>query len=161
MSDAVTEPISIEIPVQVQSMDDAMIVNQSAWNLTMDEDAGISISLNDFAYDIDNELTWKVNGNSQNVITDVYGQGDNATLRLTGVENKFGLDSNITLNVSSPLESYQYHLQVMIQPQPDVPEITILTTTLQESRIDVLWTIMDPDLDDTYSFRMICKGIFS
>ena len=27
MSDAVTEPISIEIPVQVQSMDDAMIVN--------------------------------------------------------------------------------------------------------------------------------------
>ena len=155
MSDAVTEPISIEVPVQVQSMDDAMIVNQSAWNLTMDEDAGISISLNDFAYDIDNELTWKVNGNSQNVIIDVYGQGDNATLRLTGVENKFGLDSNITLNVSSPLESYQYHLQVMIQPQPDVPEITILTTTLQESRIDVLWTIMDPDLDDTYSFRIL------
>ena len=155
MSDGVTEPITIEVPVQVESVDDAMIVNQSAWNLSMDEDTSYSISLNEFAYDIDNDIIWDVKGNSQNVIIDVYGQGENATLRLTGIENKFGLDSNLTLNVSSPLESFEYNLQVTIQPQPDPPEITILTTTIQESRIDVLWTIMDPDFDDTYSFTVL------
>ena len=65
MTDGATEPVDLDIPVQVAPVDDPVTDNASMWEISLSEDETQSFNLSEFAYDIDGDpLTWTVESES-------------------------------------------------------------------------------------------------
>jgi hypothetical protein len=60
-SDGFNTPLSIDVPFRVNAMNDAFDVTESAWDITLEEEGTLLLSLLDFAVDADGDaLVWEL-----------------------------------------------------------------------------------------------------
>ena len=55
VTDGATEPVDLDIPVQVAPVDDPVTDNATMWEISLSEDETQSFNLSEFAYDIDGD----------------------------------------------------------------------------------------------------------
>ena len=150
VSDGTTAAIFIEIPVRIEAVDDPMWVNESSWNITMDEDSAIQLDLGLFAGDVDgDDLTWSLSGTSTIVEAQV-----SSVLDLVGLENENGLVTNLVLSVSDDNTTYTANLTIDVVNVPDVPTVLMTSSFVGDGQVDVLWSLADADINSTYTIVM-------
>ena len=150
VSDGTTAAIFIEIPVRIEAVDDPMWVNESSWNITMDEDSAIQLDLGLFAGDVDgDDLTWSLSGTSTIVEAQV-----SSVLDLVGLENQNGLVNNLVLSVSDGNTTYIGNLTIDVVNVPDVPTVLMTSSFVGDGQVDVLWSLADADINSTYTIVM-------
>ena len=150
VSDGTTAAIFIEIPVRIEAVDDPMWVNESSWNITMDEDSAIQLDLGLFAGDVDgDDLTWSLSGTSNIVEAQV-----SSVLDLVGLENQNGLVTNLVLSVSDGNTTYIGNLTIDVVNVPDVPTVLMTSSFVGDGQVDVLWSLADADINSTYTIVM-------
>ena len=150
VSDGTTAAIFIEIPVRIEAVDDPMWVNDSSWNITMDEDSAIQLDLGLFAGDVDgDDLTWSLSGTSSIVEAQV-----SSVLDLVGLENENGLVTNLVLSVSDGNTTYIGNLTIDVVNVPDVPTVLMTSSFVGDGQVDVLWSLADADSNSTYTIVM-------
>ena len=150
VSDGTTAAIFIEIPVRIEAVDDPMWVNESSWNITMDEDSAIQLDLGLFAGDVDgDDLTWSLSGTSTIVEAQV-----SSVLDLVGLENQNGLVNNLVLSVSDGNTTYIGNLTIDVVNVPDVPIVLMTSSFVGDGQVDVLWSLADADSNSTYTIVM-------
>ena len=150
VSDGTTAAIFIEIPVRIEAVDDPMWVNESSWNITMDEDSAIQLDLGLFAGDVDgDDLTWSLSGTSTIVEAQV-----SSVLDLVGIENQNGLVTNFVLSVSDGNTTYTGNLTIDVVNVPDVPTVLMTSSFVGDGQVDVLWSLADADINSTYTIVM-------
>lgn len=150
VSDGTTAAIFIEIPVRIEAVDDPMWVNESSWNITMDEDSAIQLDLGLFAGDVDgDDLTWSLSGTSNIVEAQV-----SSVLDLVGLDNQNGLVTNLVLSVSDGNTTYIGNLTIDVVNVPDVPTVLMTSSFVGDGQVDVLWSLADADSNSTYTIVM-------
>ena len=150
VSDGTTAAIFIEIPVRIEAVDDPMWVNESYWNITMNEDSAIQLDLGLFAGDVDgDDLTWSLSGTSTIVEAQV-----SSVLDLVGLENQNGLVTNLVLQVSDGNTTYIGNLTIDVVNVPDVPTVLMTSSFVGDGQVDVLWSLADADSNSTYTIVM-------
>ena len=150
VSDGTTAAIFIEIPVRIEAVDDPMWVNESSWNITMDEDSAIQLDLGLFAGDVDGDnLTWSLSGTSTIVEAQL-----SSVLDLVGLENENGLVTNLVLSVSDGNTTYTANLTIDVVNVPDVPTVLMTSSFVGDGQVDVLWSLADADSNSTYTIVM-------
>ena len=150
VSDGTTAAIFIEIPVRIEVVDDPMWVNESFWNITMDEDSAIQLDLGLFAGDVDGDnLTWSLSGTSTIVEAQL-----SSVLDLVGLENENGLVTNLVLSVSDGNTTYTANLTIDVVNVPDVPTVLMTSSFVGDGQVDVLWSLADADSNSTYTIVM-------
>ena len=150
VSDGTTAAIFIEIPVRIEAVDDPMWVNESSWNITMDEDSAIQLDLGLFAGDVDgDDLTWSLSGTSTIVEAQV-----SSVLDLVGLDNQNGLVTNLVLSVSDGNTTYIGNLTIDVVNVPDVPTVLMTSSFVGDGQVDVLWSLADADINSTYTIVM-------
>ena len=150
VSDGTTPAIFIEIPVRIEAVDDPMWVNESFWNITMDEDSAIQLDLGLFAGDVDgDDLTWSLSGTSTIVEAQL-----SSVLDLVGLENQNGLVTNLVLSVSDGNTTHTGNLTIDVINIPDVPTVLMTSSFVGDGQVDVLWSLADADDNSTYTIVM-------
>jgi len=144
VSDGTTSPITVELTVVVESVPDPIEVNQSAWQIELDEDGALSIPLDSFGYEPDGEKIEFTLSERANVTTMI--SGDN--LMITPDANWYGTDEKVWLNLSSPDSEYSELLHIEVKPVSDPPQIIIQVAALDELTITSDWVISDADSGD-------------
>jgi len=148
VTDGGSEPVDVDIPVQVTASDDPVIANQSRWNIELEEDQPISLNLSEFAWDIDgDQLQW----NTSELISDptltVIISG--TQIIITPSNDVNGLNQLHLLNVSDGITQISYPLSVNITPIPDAPVLTLNgVNIIDETAASLAWWVFDADGTD-------------
>ncbi len=141
VSDGTTDPIAVEITVVVESIPDPMVLNQSTWQISLDEDGALSLPLSAFGMDPDGEdITYNL---SQ--IGPVPIQVSGTHLLITPPVDWNGVDESVWLNLSSPDSQYSEKLRIEVNPVNDAPHISIIVAAVDEMTITADWTVSDAD----------------
>jgi hypothetical protein len=150
VSDGTTAAIIVEIPVRIDAVDDAMWVNESAWNITMDEDSAMQLLLVSFAGDIDgDELTWSLSGASTIIDAQL-----SSVLDLVGIDNQNGLVTSLVLEVTDGNNTFTKNLRIEVHDIADVPTVSMTSSVVGDGQVDVLWSLIDPDGNSTHIIEM-------
>ncbi len=150
VSDGTTAAIIVEIPVRIEAVDDPMWVNESAWNITMDEDSAIQLELSSFAGDIDgDELTWSLSGASSIVEAQL-----SSVLDVVGLDNQNGLVTSLVLEVTDGNNTFSTNLIIEVINVADIPMVSMTSSVVGDGQVDVLWSLMDADSNSTYVIEM-------
>tara|TARA_X000001036_G_scaffold175775_1_gene166363 strand:+ start:27418 stop:30195 length:2778 start_codon:yes stop_codon:yes gene_type:complete len=145
VGDGTTPAIEMEIPVLVESRNDPVSINQSAWeNVTMDEDSTHVLNLSLMAYDIDGDvLVWSSYHNHSEVsierVLDQY--------IITPQQDVNGVFEMIWFNVSDGTSSHNHALTFTVLPvgDPPVASITSIQPVAGSSTATMQWTVIDVD----------------
>jgi len=150
VSDGTTAAIIVEIPVRIDAVDDALWVNESAWNITMDEDSAMQLNLELFAGDIDgDELTWSLSGASTIVDAQL-----SSVLDLVGIDNQNGLVTSFVLEVTDGNTTFTNNLRIEVIDIADVPMVSMTSSVVGDGQVDVLWSLIDADVNSTHIIEM-------
>ena len=150
VSDGTTAAILVEIPVRIDAVDDPLWVNESAWNITMDEDSAVQLDLASFAGDIDgDELIWSLSGASTIIDAQL-----SSVLDLVGIDNQNGLVTNLILEVTDGNTTFTQNLRIEVIAIADVPTVSMTSSVVGDGQVDVLWSLIDADGNSTYIIEM-------
>ena len=151
VSDGTTAAIIVEIPVRIEAVDDAMWVNESSWNITMDEDSAIQLNLSSFAGDIDGDvLTWSLSGAS--LIVDAQLS---SVLDVVGIDNQNGLTTSLILEVTDGNTTFTRNLIIEVLNVADIPTVSMTSSVVGDGRVDILWSLLDADSNSTHRIEML------
>ena len=148
VTDGDSEPVDVDIPVQVEPVDDAVKVNQSMWSIEIDEDESLSFDLTQFAWDIDgDQLQWQTSPVISDPSLSVVVSGDEMIVSPNIDVN--GLNQLHWLNVSDGNSEFSYPLSINITPVPDAPILTLYdVNVIDNTAVSLAWWIYDADGTD-------------
>ena len=145
VGDGTTPGIELDIPVLVESRNDPVMINQSAWeNVTMDEDSTHVLNLSLMAYDIDGDvLVWSSSHNHSDItierVLDEY--------IIAPEKDVNGQFTNIWFNVTDGVTSHNQSLTLTILPVGDLPVASIMSIQLVagSDTATMQWKVLDVD----------------
>ena len=141
VSDGVTEPITVVVPINVAPVDDIIQFSDSVIEVEMDEDGVLILDLDNFTIDVDDDnLVYEVTGSSEIVGFSLAG----SELVFAGNPDLFGI-SQFTINVSDGSSNSSMNLIVDTKSIADLPVVGISTIDVDGNTISILWTISDKD----------------
>ena len=148
VTDGDSEPVDVDIPVQVEPVDDAVKANQSMWSIEIDEDESLSFDLTQFAWDIDgDQLQWQTSPVISDPSLSVVVSGDEMIVSPNIDVN--GLNQLHWLNVSDGNSEFSYPLSINITPVPDAPILTLYdVNVIDNTAVSLAWWIYDADGTD-------------
>jgi hypothetical protein len=148
VTDGGSEPVEVDIPIQVEPVDDAVIANQTMWNLELIEDESLSFDLTQFAWDIDgDQLVWQTSPVSSDSSLSVVVSGNQMIVSPSNDVN--GLNQLHWLNVSDGNSDFSKLLSVNITPVPDAPILTLYDVNIiDDTAVSLAWWIFDADGTD-------------
>jgi hypothetical protein len=148
VTDGGSEPVEVDIPIQVEPVDDAVIANQTMWNLELIEDESLSFDLTQFAWDIDgDQLVWQTSPVSSDSLLSVVVSGNQMIVSPSNDVN--GLNQLHWLNVSDGNSDFSKLLSVNITPVPDAPILTLYDVNIiDDTAVSLAWWIFDADGTD-------------
>ena len=144
VTDGATEAVDLDIPIQVSAVDDVMVVNNSMWNITMDEDETIALNISDFGFDIDgDELSWTIESNSVSTATAIIS---GSQIIISPVADYFGVINNDWLNVSDGTSVYGQLLNIEVISVPDLPELNLMdVNVIDDTAATLAYSVFDTD----------------
>ena len=144
MTDGATEPVDLDIPVQVAPVDDPVTDNASMWEISLLEDETQSFNLSEFAYDIDGDpLTWTVESESTSANVAIIS-GDQ--LIISPSNDFFGNINNEWLNVSDGTSTISRLLNIDVASVPDLPVLNLMNVNIiDETAATLAWSVFDND----------------
>ena len=159
VTDGGSEPVEVDIPVQVAPVDDAVIGNQTMWNIEINEDETLSFDLTQFAWDIDgDQLQWQTSPVTSDPSLSVVVSGSEMIVSPSDDVN--GLNQLHWLNVSDGNSEFSYPLSVNITPVPDAPVLTLYDVNLiDDTAVSLAWWIFDADGTDAPNPEIKADGI--
>jgi len=141
VSDGSTSPITISIPVVVDAIDDPLELIGD-WNISLDEDDALTISISDIVLDVDgDDLQYSLNGSSDLLAVTLSGHN----LIIAGHLNEHGFSQGYSLVVDDGNSNVTGILSITIEPVVDLPIISITSLSSREGQISMLWVIDDAD----------------
>ncbi len=145
VTDGGSEPVDVDIPVQVAAVDDPVIANQSRWNIEMSEDQSMSFNLSEFAYDIDgDQLQWETEIISPDQSVSVIVSGKD--MIISPSTDYFGLNQLHWLNVTDGNSNFSKILSINISSVPDAPVLTLNNVNIiDQTAASLAWGIYDAD----------------
>jgi hypothetical protein len=148
VTDGGSEPVEVDIPIQVEPVDDAVIANQTMWDLELIEDESLSFDLTQFAWDIDgDQLVWQTSPVSSDSSLSVVVSGNQMIVSPSNDVN--GLNQLHWLNVSDGNSDFSKLLSVNITPVPDAPILTLYDVNIiDDTAVSLAWWIFDADGTD-------------
>jgi hypothetical protein len=148
VTDGGSEPVEVDIPIQVEPVDDAVIANQTMWDLELIEDESLSFDLTQFAWDIDgDQLVWQTSPVSSDSLLSVVVSGNQMIVSPSNDVN--GLNQLHWLNVSDGNSDFSKLLSVNITPVPDAPILTLYDVNIiDDTAVSLAWWIFDADGTD-------------
>ena len=144
VTDGATEPVDLDIPVQVAPVDDPVTDNASMWEISLSEDETQSFNLSEFAYDIDGDpLTWSVESESTSANVAIIS-GDQ--LIISPSNDFFGNINNEWLNVSDGTTTISRLLNIDVASVPDLPVLNLMNVNIiDETAATLAWSVFDND----------------
>ena len=144
VTDGATEPVDLDIPVQVAPVDDPVTDNASMWEISLLEDETQSFNLSEFAYDIDGDpLTWTVESESTSANVAIIS-GDQ--LIISPSNDFFGNINNEWLNVSDGTSTISRLLNIDVASVPDLPVLNLMNVNIiDETAATLAWSVFDND----------------
>jgi len=145
VGDGTTPGLEIEVPVLVESTDDPITINQSAWvNVTMDEDSTHVLNLTLMAYDIDGDvLTWSSSHNhSELSVQRVLNE-----FLITPQQDYNGQFDSVWVNVTDGTTSYNHPFTITVRPVGDLPfaSVTSIQRVDGSNTATMQWSVSDVD----------------
>ena len=145
-SDGFNTPLSIDVPFRVNAMNDAFDVTESAWEITLEEEGTLLLSLLDFAVDADGDaLVWVLESeDSTKSQMAISGQ----ELLVSALIDMNGIDNGWWLNVTDGDVVFEKRITLTITPEPDRPILSngsITKTSDDTLMLQWLWSDTDPD----------------
>ena len=143
VGDGTTLPVELDIPLYVEPVNDAIIINETAWTLTIPEDESLYLNLSDLGWDLDGDnLFWTINSSSQSVsVLRSFSQ-----FIITPILDYSGFDDLTTINVTDGTLMVMQTLQITVTPSPDAPILTLRELNLIDSTAGSLqWWVYDSD----------------
>tara|TARA_B110000483_G_C18203862_1_gene546606 strand:- start:2998 stop:5847 length:2850 start_codon:yes stop_codon:yes gene_type:complete len=143
VGDGTTLPIELDIPLYVEPVNDAIIINESAWSFTVSEDESLYLNLSDLGWDLDGDnLFWTIDSSSQSVnVVRSFSQ-----FIITPILDYSGYDDLTTINVTDGTLMVMQTLQITVAPSPDAPLLTLRELNLIDSTAGSLqWWVYDAD----------------
>jgi hypothetical protein len=145
VGDGTTPGIELEIPVLVESVDDPITINESAWaNITMDEDSTHVLNLTLMAYDIDGDvLSWSSShGHSELSVQRVLNE-----FLITPQQDFNGQFEMVWINVTDGTTSYTHPLTITVTPVGDLPfaTVTSIQRVTDSNTATMQWSVSDVD----------------
>lgn len=143
VDDGVTAPLELDVPLYVEPVNDEIIVNHSAWNISVMEDATLLLNLTELAWDLDNDnLFWTVESSSNHI--SVVRSTDQ--LIVTPTFDFYGFDSGSTVNVTDGTLGISKALNITVIPVPDAPVLSLQELNLIDaSAASLQWWVFDAD----------------
>ena len=143
VGDGTTLPVELDIPLYVEPVNDAIIINETAWSLTIPEDESLYLNLSDLGWDLDGDnLFWTINSSSQSVnVIRSFSQ-----FIITPILDYSGFDDLTTINVTDGTLTVMQTLNITVTPSPDAPILTLRELNLIDSTAGSLqWWVYDAD----------------
>ena len=145
-SDGFNTPLSIDVPFRVNAMNDAFDVTESAWDIALEEEGTLLLSLLDFAVDTDGDaLVWELEseGSTKSQMA-ISGQ----ELLISALIDVNGIDNGWWLNVTDGDDVFEKRITLTISPVPDRPILSdgsITKTSDDTLLLQWVWSDADPD----------------
>ena len=145
-SDGFNTPLSIDVPFRVNAMNDAFDVTESAWDIALEEEGTLLLSLLDFAVDTDGDaLVWELEseGSTKSQMA-ISGQ----ELLISALIDVNGIDNGWWLNVTDGDDVFEKRITLTISPEPDRPILSngsITKTSDDMLLLQWVWSDTDPD----------------
>ena len=143
VGDGTTIPVELDIPIQVEPVNDAIIVNESAWSFSVPEDGGLYLNLSELGWDLDGDnLFWTINSSSQSVnVIRSFSQ-----FIITPILDYSGFDDLTSISVTDGTMTITKALNITVTPSPDAPILTLRELNLIDSTAGSLqWWVYDAD----------------
>lgn len=143
IGDGTTVPVELDVPLYVEPVNDAIIVNESAWSFSVPEDGGLYLNLSDLAWDLDDDnLFWTIESSSQSVnVVRSFSQ-----FIVTPILDYSGFDGLTSINITDGTMTVTRTLNITITPSPDAPILTLRELNLIDSTAGSLqWWVYDAD----------------
>ena len=141
VSDGVTEPVQIVVPISVEAVDDPIEFSSNSFTVELDEDTSKSFNLENYTTNVDEDtLTFTLSGDSE--LLDYSLNGDE--LLLVPAPDMHG-SATYTMTVNDGFNSTTAVLIVNIKPVADLPTVSISSLDYSGNVLSVLWTISDKD----------------
>ena len=158
VTDGVTEPVDLDIPIQVAPVDDPVIANNSMWQISMQEDETISLNLSDFAYDIDGDtLSWTIESESSSANVAIIS---GSQLIISPQNDYFGTINNEWLNVTDGTTNYSQLLSIEVTSVPDIPILTLMNVNIiDDTAATLAWSVFDNDGASEHGLEISLDGI--
>ncbi|DAC57795.1 MAG TPA: hypothetical protein D7I03_06780 [Candidatus Poseidoniales archaeon] len=158
VTDGVTEPVDLDIPIQVAPVDDPVIANNSMWQISMQEDESISLSLSDFAYDIDGDtLSWTIESDSSSANVAIIS---GSQLIISPQNDYFGTINNEWLNVTDGTTNYSQLLSIEVTSVPDIPILTLMNVNIiDDTAATLAWSVFDNDGASEHGLEISLDGV--
>ena len=157
VTDGATEPVDLDIPVQVAPVDDPVTDNASMWEISLLEDESQSFNLSEFAYDIDGDpLTWTVESESTSANVAIIS-GDQ--LIISPSNDFFGNINNEWLNVSDGTSTISRLLNIDVASVPDLPVLNLMNVNIiDETAATLAWSVFDNDGVSDHGIEIALDG---
>ena len=158
VTDGVTEPVDLDIPIQVAPVDDPVIANNSMWQISMQEDESISLNLSDFAYDIDGDaLSWTIESDSSSTNVAIIS---GSQLIISPGNDYFGTINNEWLNVTDGTTNYSQLLSIEVTSVPDIPILTLMNVNIiDDTAATLAWSVFDNDGASEHGLEISLDGV--
>ncbi len=158
VTDGVTEPVDLDIPIQVAPVDDPVIANNSMWQISMQEDESISFNLSDFAYDIDGDtLSWTIESDSSSANVAIIS---GSQLIISPQNDYFGTINNEWLNVTDGTTIYSQLLSIEVTSVPDIPILTLMNVNIiDDTAATLAWSVFDNDGASEHGLEISLDGV--
>jgi len=143
VGDGTTLPVELDVPLYVEPVNDAIIVNESAWSLSIPEDGSLYLNLSELAWDLDDDnLFWTIESSSQSVsVVRSFSQ-----FIITPILDYSGFDALTSINITDGTMTVTRALNITITPSPDAPILTLRELNLIDSTAGSLqWWVYDAD----------------
>jgi len=143
VGDGTNIPIELDVPLYVEPVNDAIIVNESAWSISIPEDGSMYLNLSDLAWDLDEDnLFWTIESSSQSVnVVRSFSQ-----FIITPILDYSGYDALTSINITDATMTVTRTLNITIAPSPDAPILILRELNLIDSSAGSLqWWVYDAD----------------
>ncbi|MBT5282404.1 MAG: Ig-like domain-containing protein [Euryarchaeota archaeon] len=157
-SDGFNTPLSIDVPFRVNAMNDAFDVTESAWDIALEEEGTLLLSLLDFAVDTDGDaLVWELEseGSTKSQMA-ISGQ----ELLISALIDVNGIDNGWWLNVTDGDDVFEKRITLTISPEPDRPILSngSITKTSDDTLL-LQWVWSDADSDSEMDVIVNLNGV--
>ena len=158
VTDGATNPVDLDIPIQVAPVDDPVTDNASMWDVSLLEDDTKSFNLSEFAYDIDGDtLTWTVESESTTANVAIIS-GDQ--LIVSPGNDFFGNINNEWLNVSDGTNTISRLLNINVASVPDLPVLNLMNVNIiDETAATLAWSVFDNDGAGDHNVEIALDGV--
>tara|TARA_B100000003_G_scaffold96354_1_gene86412 strand:- start:1350 stop:4142 length:2793 start_codon:yes stop_codon:yes gene_type:complete len=158
VTDGATEPVDLDIPVQVAPVDDPVMANNSMWNISMLEDDTISLNLSDFAYDIDgDQLSWEIESQSTGANFAIIS---GSQIIISPPNDFFGNSNDEWLNVSDGVTTFSQLLDIEVVSVPDLPVLNLMNVNIiDETAATLAWSVFDNDGAAEHGLEITLDGV--